>query len=249
MQAMLINRKKGFTLIELLVVMSIIAILAGLIITIIPYVNKKQARTAAEGQIRTIESALETYKSDNGNYPNDATMGAGSYTSSYTDSLDARTNNDPTNTSSPSSSPGSYTHASLVLYRALSWDLNLDRKWDGGGTTDSTVDLDGNSLGTPLGAPPTVYMQFPKSMLSPANGLGNVTALVDPFGEPYGYSTAYQGDLANGISPPTHGYNTTYDLWSTGGNVGQASDSTTTTSLKRSQWLYNWQNSGANVGQ
>ena len=89
-------------------------------------------------------------------------------------------------------------------------------------------------------------------MLLPS-GTGAVTALIDPFGYPYGYSTAYQGDIASGkanaTTAPTNGYNATFDLWSTGGNVGTSTDSAAVTQTKRSQWIYNWQNSGANVGQ
>ncbi len=51
------------------------------------------------------------------------------------------------------------------------------------------------------------------------------------------------------MRPPTHGYNATYDLWSTGGKAVAASDSTTQIQTKRADWIYNWQNSGANVGQ
>jgi len=81
-----------------------------------------------------------------------------------------------------------------------------------------------------------------------------VTNLVDPFGYNYGYSTAYQGDVAinnaNGTTtPPVNGYNPTYDLWSTGGQVGQASDTPAQSQVRRAKWLINWQNSGANVGQ
>ena len=244
-----LRKKTGFTLVELLVVMSIIAILAGLILTIIPYVNKKQARARAEGEIRTIASALEAYKGDNGNYPNDAQLGGGSYQKNHTDTLDARQANDPTSTTDPYN----YAAANLVLYRALSGDRNLDRKWDGTGTTDSSLDLDGNSLSTPLAGPPTAYYTFPSGMLLPANGVGTVTGIVDPFGNYYGYSTAYQGDLqTNPGTVPTHGYNTTYDLWSTGGNVSAlgGNDSPQQISIKRAQWIYNWQSSGAdNAGQ
>ena len=40
---------------------------------------------------------------------------------------------------------------------------------------------------------------------------GSVTAICDPFGNSYGYSTANQAD------PSTKGYNPTFDLWSTAG--------------------------------
>lgn len=235
--------KKGFTLIELLVVMLIISILAGLILYILPMVHYKEAHTRAEGEIRSITTALESYKSDNGSYPDDALLGAGSYTKNYTDNLDARTSGDPTQST--------YSNANLVLYRALSGDRNLDRKWDGTGTTDSSLDLNGQSLGTPLAAPPTAYYNppFPNSMLLPPNGTGTVTGIVDPFGYYYGYSTAYQGDIATGVNPPTHGYNSTFDLWSTGGTVSKSSDSPAQVLAKRAKWIINWQNSGANAGQ
>src|ERR1700722_19077600 len=91
-------KNKGFTLIELLVVMAIIVILAGLILTVIPFVNKKMARTRAANEIVAMGAALESYKADNGIYPNDAAMSGstGSYAKGYTDTLDPQTNGDPT---------------------------------------------------------------------------------------------------------------------------------------------------------
>ena len=53
-------------------------------------------------------------------------------------------------------------------------------------------------------------MVFNPKMLLPAGGAGTVTAISDPFGNSYGYSTANQAD-------PTKGYNPTFDLWSTSG--------------------------------
>jgi type II secretory pathway pseudopilin PulG len=222
-------------------------ILASMILALIPYVQKKQARARAEAEIKAITAALETYKADNGNYPDDAILGAGSYTKNYTDSLDARTNNDPTT----SGSIGSYVSANLVLYRALSGDRNLDRKYDATGSTDSGVDLDGQPLSSPLAAPPTSYYTFPAGMLLPSDGTSAVTGIVDPFGNYYGYSTAYQGDVATSGTTPTHGYNSTFDLWSTGGNVSSATSNDTKTQIlqKRAQWIINWQNSGENAGQ
>lgn len=242
---MQLQSKKGFTLVELLVVMMVISVLAGLILYILPYVHNKEARTRAEAEIKGMASALESYKADNGSYPDDAILGAGFYTKGKTDNLDARMANDPTSTADPSN----YAAASLVLYRALSGDRNLDRKIDRTGSTDLSLDLQGQSLASPLAEPPTTYYPFPTNMLLPPNGTGTVTGVVDPFGYYYGYSTAYQGDIATGNNPPTRGYNATYDFWSTGGTVAKGSDSPTQISNKRSKWLINWQNSGANSGQ
>jgi type II secretion system protein G len=68
------NKKhQGFTLIELLIVITIIAILAGLILSTAGYAQKKGARSRAEAEIAAIGAALENYKADNGDYPINST--------------------------------------------------------------------------------------------------------------------------------------------------------------------------------
>lgn len=61
--------QSAFTLIELLVVISIIAILAALVLNTAGYVQKKGARSRAEVELKALESALESYKADMGDYP------------------------------------------------------------------------------------------------------------------------------------------------------------------------------------
>ena len=61
--------KKGFTLIELLIVVAIIAILAAIAVP-----NFLEAQTRAKvsrvlSDMRTVNTALETYKIDNNKYP------------------------------------------------------------------------------------------------------------------------------------------------------------------------------------
>ncbi len=64
------NRKPaGFTLIELLVVLVIIGILAGYVGPRIMGHPDEAKRTMAAAQISSLETALETYKLDNGTYP------------------------------------------------------------------------------------------------------------------------------------------------------------------------------------
>jgi prepilin-type N-terminal cleavage/methylation domain-containing protein len=99
----------GFTLIELLVVIAIIIVLAGLVLSTVGYVQKKGARSRAETEIAAMSAACESYKADNGIYPQDATT---------TDTLNARVSGDPTNPS--------YKQASLYLYTQLS-GTNADR--------------------------------------------------------------------------------------------------------------------------
>lgn len=65
---------KGFTLIELLIVVAIIAILAGLTLSTMGYVNKKGARSRAEAEIAALSAAIESYKLEFGTYPTNQTV-------------------------------------------------------------------------------------------------------------------------------------------------------------------------------
>ena len=238
-----LKKATGFTLVELIVVMAVILILAGLAIPIASLVHKKSARIRALHEIKQMGAALESYKADNGTYPDDSVTTAGNYTKGSTDNLDARQANDPTTTTAGAqfeyNGPNPNQSPNLALYRALSGDRNLDGSWDAKGTSDSSLDLDGNPLANPPATPSPSYMPFAGMLSFGSNG--KVAALVDPFGYPYGYSTAYQGDLASGVNPPVHGYNSTYDLWSTAGNIGLATDTQAQTTQKRLQWIMNTQ--------
>jgi type II secretory pathway pseudopilin PulG len=110
-----------------------------------------------------------------------------------------------------SGDPSAYQQASLFLYTQLS-GMNPD--------------------GSPI-AGARSYFSFKPNMLSPRQGLP-ITAIVDPFGNSYGYSTAYQADIDAG-SPPTHGYNPTFDLWSTAGLT-----TTPPSAADQNQWVKNW---------
>lgn len=61
--------REGFTLIELLVVLVIIGILAGYVGPRIMGHPEEAKRTMAAAQISALETALESYKLDNGVYP------------------------------------------------------------------------------------------------------------------------------------------------------------------------------------
>jgi type II secretory pathway pseudopilin PulG len=96
-----------------------------------------------------------------------------------------------------------YSRASLWLYKQLSGDSSGNR--------------------SPTGKS---YMDFKPKMLLPPGGTGNVTAIADPFGNSYGYSTI---QAATGTS--IFGYNPTFDLWSTAG---------LTSGTGSTQWIKNW---------
>lgn len=62
-------KNKAFTLIELLTVIAIIAILMSLILSVGGYVQENAARNRAKSEIAAMETAMESYKADNGIYP------------------------------------------------------------------------------------------------------------------------------------------------------------------------------------
>jgi prepilin-type N-terminal cleavage/methylation domain-containing protein len=205
----------GFTVVEILVVMVIILVLVGLVLATSSYVHNKGARTRAEAEIAALSAALENYKADNGVYPRDLTP------NTATDKLNSRTMGNPTSATEP------FKSASLVLYRALSGDRNLDRTVT---TQDENYNIDGSALSPPLTQPPASYFPVKPNQLSPSDQSQLVQFIRDPFGNSYGYSTAYQ-------YRSTTGYNPTFDLWSTS-NLGidpPGSNDTITP-----QWIKNW---------
>jgi type II secretory pathway pseudopilin PulG len=215
------NRHKltAFTLIELITVITIIIILAALVLSVAGYAQRKGASSRAQSEIAAMGAACESYKADNGIYPNDGSSSTGSYVKGATDTLNARGNNNPTQ--------AVYLSAGLVLYRALSGDTNCDGNVN---VTDETYNISGTSQPS-TGVLPTVYYPFKSTQIITTSG--TVSQLADPFGYSYGYSTAYQGQInATGTSSSTMGFNPTYDLWSTLG--------TTTGSGTSGVWMTNW---------
>lgn len=101
-----------------------------------------------------------------------------------------------------------YAIASLYLYEQLTGDTNADRQISGG-------EIGKN------------YFGFKPTQLSPSDQTQNVTAIRDPFGNSYGYSTAKAAN-PNG----TVGYNPTFDLWSTAG--------ATSGTPNQANWVKNW---------
>jgi prepilin-type N-terminal cleavage/methylation domain-containing protein len=210
------NRRPGaFTLIELLVVMAIILVLAGLILATSGYVQKKGARSRTEAEIAALSAALESYKADNGNYPRD---------SNTTDLLNPINdiNPYPVPTPPPPNDYAKYTKASLYLYGQLSGDYDYDGIIDGNETSNKT------------------YFTFQPSMLYMkvnADSTTTVGFVRDPFGNSYGYSTAYQGWVDGGSTPPQQGYNPTFDLWSTANYQLPTSNPPPT---PQDFWIKNW---------
>jgi type II secretory pathway pseudopilin PulG len=117
---------------------------------------------------------------------------------------------DPTKDLDNTSTAGAtkYGKASLLLYKALSGD----------------ADADANRVPEQKS-----YFSFKPKMLEPWGGSGSVTAICDPFGYSYGYSTMK-------ASGGTSGYNPTFDLWSTSGRR----EPTDTDQSYVARWTKNW---------
>jgi type II secretory pathway pseudopilin PulG len=209
--------------------MAIILILAGLILAASGYVQRKGLRSRTETEIAALSAALESYKADNGVYPRgqsvtlppwDSCNGPSPYpiATTGTDGLNANpakwpANGDPRQTI--------YQYASRYLYEQLSGDVDLNLSPDAG--KKSYFDF----------KPSTLWLVPGCYGSSSSIGLSHI---LDPFGNSYGYSTAYQADLDKipPVNPPEHGYNPTFDLWSTGGVIS------TTSPPDQSQWIKNW---------
>ncbi|HEY3899726.1 MAG TPA: prepilin-type N-terminal cleavage/methylation domain-containing protein [Chthoniobacter sp.] len=207
-------RESGFTLIEMITVIAVIVILVGLVLVVNGLIQHNGPAARAVLEIRTLSSACEAYKTDNGGYPQDTSQ------SSVTNTLDPRAN----------LTPSSYYQACGVLYTALSGMTNV------GGVMKQTA---------------TNYAPefFKAARLAGGPGSSNSTYMVDPWGNSYGYSTAglglqqeYQAALLTNPQATmpaqntsgTNGYNTTFDLWSTGGTTG------TNGSVDTAKWVKNW---------
>jgi prepilin-type N-terminal cleavage/methylation domain-containing protein len=65
----LMKNSKGFTLIELLIVMAVISILIGIAIPSFRGMQNEARRTRAQGECRTIQTAIESYFMDHNIYP------------------------------------------------------------------------------------------------------------------------------------------------------------------------------------
>ena len=211
------TRLRAFTLIEMLVVMAVIAVLAAILLNLNGLVQSKAARTRALGEIQTLSAGCESYKADNGSYPQDAS----------TDDLDPRSDGDP--------AKPKYRNASLTLYKQLSGDLNADGRNDPNATPPEPKGYLSDFF-----TPQRMGVDATKTV-----GTANwVLYIKDPYSNSYGYSTkgavaeqtfrtGVATDPVNTKRQTGQGYNPTFDLWSTAGK-------TTYDATIANVWVKNW---------
>jgi type II secretory pathway pseudopilin PulG len=213
----------AFTLVEMLTVMAVIIVLTGLVLGVNSGVQFKAAKTRAEGEIASLSAACEAYRAENGGYPRSDVD---------TDVLDPKV----------AGVPSSYAKASLVLYSALSGDMDLN----------SVPDKDAAR-----------YFEFRPEMLGATRVGGKIQTVADtvrfiqdPWGSSYGYSTIRARDeeryletaraaLSNGAKAPerpsiSKGFNVTFDLWSTGNSSSSQIDPNTGALKDMPKWVKNW---------
>ena len=219
-----VSKAAAFTLVELLTVITIIVILVGLIVGAAGFANAKASRSRAGTEIKALSAAAENFKADNGVYPR----------SDNTDKLDARSQGDPSGTVSGQNKTA-YEKASRDLYALLSGQVGNN------GTPNPTVSY-------PYSPPSGIRNYWgelkPNMLAGLKNGSTTVTAINDPWGMSYGYSTIYQKLLETTPgTTPNQGYNPTFDLWSIGNKIPTSANNGTSDSLDKSTrpaWIINW---------
>lgn len=208
---MKLRSPRGFTLIEMITVIAVLVVLASLVIATAGFVQNKASRTQAEGEIKMLSGACESYKIDTGSVPRD----------DATDKLDPREDVAPTS--------GKYQRANLQLYSSIMGDFepkdSPDGKLDEG--AKRYVDLPTKMLSytkDPSGGIQTVkYIQDPFGY-----AYGYSTAQNEQ-------EEDYRKDLRKNptLARPTElkGYNASFDMWSTANS---------TTITQKGKWVKNW---------
>lgn len=226
----------AFTLLELMTVLAVIVILTAMVVGVAGMVQNKSSKARAATEIAMLGLAAEGYKGDNGSYPQGHEKPDDFESEIPSDKLSPRRHLQPTSKK--------YAASSLALYRELTGDNDL--KPDGKPDKDRPIYLKEFD--------PRILK---KSSTSATSAKTEIEYFQDPFGFPYGYSTAaakveadFQKDLRNPKKDSTgqrktgdelEGYNAaSFDLWSTSGSSPSGELQGKAKELEQAKWMKNW---------
>ncbi len=91
------KRNQGFTIVELLIVIVVIGILALLVITTYSGIQAKARNSKRQSDLKSIQTQLEAFFSQNGYYPSLGDLNSSSWLASNMKSLDQNALIDPSN--------------------------------------------------------------------------------------------------------------------------------------------------------
>ena len=90
-----LKNKKGFTIVELLIVIVVIGILATLVIVTFTGIQQKARNSQRQTDINAVDSHVEAYYAQSGNYPTLANLNDATWRGTNTKGLDAEALKDP----------------------------------------------------------------------------------------------------------------------------------------------------------
>lgn len=230
----------GFTLLELMTVLAVIVVLTAMVVGVAGMVQTKASKSRATTEIAMLGLAAEGYKGDNGSYPQGHETPELFSSPVPSDDLKPRRHFRP----GSGNDKARYEKSSLAFYRELTGDNDL--KPDG----------------KPDAGRPIYLKEFDPRILKKSTAAGSsskteIAYIQDPFGYPYGYSTAaakveakFQKDLRNPDKDFTgqrktgedlEGFNAaSFDLWSTSGSNPSTDPQGKEIEIEQAKWIKNW---------
>ncbi len=212
------RRAAGFTIMELLVVIAIMALLASLTLMAFRYASISAMRNRTVAFSRGLESGLENYHRDNGEYPRPKR---------------------PAQTGTFGSNKTYNVGGALMLYQAMTGDGDTELELANSVLGASTGRLTDQEISR------VAFKEMPKDLWK-RDTAGYI--VVDGFGHPFQYAAPNPNIKARyGAATTTAGapetINTTYDLWSYGDDEQHTTQGTV--DAKRSEtisakWIKNW---------
>jgi prepilin-type N-terminal cleavage/methylation domain-containing protein len=213
------SARAAFTLIELLIVITIVALLFALTVGGFSYAQRSAARSKTAATIKAVQSALERYNTEFGEYPEPANPGD-------TISLRDKTYN---------------VAGAAMLYQAMSGDgfdaIRVAVPPTNAGPSQSDGNIDPNE------AKNVMLTDMPKEVWRLQ---GNRYFMIDGFGNPLQYIRAAPQNVTGAAAPAPTTINTTYDIWSYGEDEENTMATSLETNaggpLKQAseKWIKNW---------